>query len=97
MALTTSLSVALSGLNTASEQLAVVSRNVARSGEEGATRKVANVSTVESGGSRISSIVRLANSSLLEKVLSTTSDAGAQKVIADALAQFDPGAGQGFP
>lgn len=89
MSLTTSLSVALSGLNTASEQLAVVSRNVARSGEDGATRKVANVSTLDSGGSRISSVVRLANSSLLERVLSTASDAGAQKVISEALAQFD--------
>lgn len=90
MSLSTSLSVALSGLNTATEQLAVVSRNVARSGEEGATRKVANVSTLDSGGSRISSVVRLANPSLLEKVLSASSNATGQRVIADALNQIDP-------
>lgn len=90
MSLTTSLSVALSGLNTASEQLAVVSRNVSNSGVDGATRKVANPETTDLGGTRIASIVRLTNASLQEKVLTTSADAGAQKVIADALTQFDP-------
>lgn len=89
MSLSTSLSVALSGLSTSSDQLSVVSRNIARANEEGATRKTAKVITLESGASRVASITRLANPQLLDKVLKATSDAGAQKVIAAALDQFD--------
>ena len=89
MSLTSSLSVALSGLNTSSEQLAVVSRNVARANEEGATRKIANVSTTDSGGARVSSVTRLANPALLAKVTDATSAAAAQKVISASLDQFD--------
>jgi flagellar hook-associated protein 1 len=89
MSLSASLSVALSGLSTASDQLAVVTRNVARANEDGATRKTANVSTLASGASHVSSVVRLANPQLLAKLLQTNSDAGTQKVIAAALDQFD--------
>jgi flagellar hook-associated protein 1 FlgK len=89
MSLTASLNIALSGISTSSDQLAVVSRNVARANEEGATRKNANVSTIESGASRVSSIVRLANPQLLAAVLKSNSDAGTQQVIANALNQFD--------
>ncbi|MDX2202959.1 MAG: flagellar hook-associated protein FlgK [Hyphomicrobiaceae bacterium] len=89
MSLTSSLSVALSGLTTSSEQLAVVSRNVARANEDGATRKVANVSTTDSGGARVASVTRLANPSLLAKVTDATSAAAAQKVISASLDQFN--------
>ena len=89
MTLSSSLSVALSGISTASDQLAVVSRNVARANEDGATRKVANVSTIESGASRVSSIVRLANPQLLDALLKSNANAGTQQVISKALNQFD--------
>jgi len=89
MSLSASLNVALSGISTSSDQLAVVSRNVARANEEGATRKTANVSTNEGGASRVTSIVRLANPQLLAAVLKSNSDAGTQQVIANALNQFD--------
>lgn len=89
MSLTSSLSVALSGLSTSSEQLAVVSRNVARANEDGATRKTANVTTTDSGGARVASVTRLANPALLEKVTTATSAAAAQKVISASLDQFD--------
>ena len=89
MTISSSLSVALSGLSTSAEQLTVVSRNVARAGDEGATRKTANVITSESGGTRVASITRATNSALLEKVLGSTSDASAQKIIATSLDQLD--------
>ncbi len=89
MSLSSSLSVALSGLTTSSEQLAVVSRNVARANEDGATRKIANLATTDSGGSRVVSVTRLANPSLLERLVTATSSAAGQKVISAALDQFD--------
>jgi flagellar hook-associated protein 1 len=89
MSLSASLNVALSGISTSSDQLAVMSRNVARANEDGATRKTANVSTIENGASRVTSIVRLANPQLLDAVLKSNSNAGTQQVIANALNQFD--------
>jgi flagellar hook-associated protein 1 FlgK len=88
MTLSAGLSTALSGLSTASDQISVLSRNVSRSGEAGASRKIANLVTQSGGGVRIASITRAANAALLEKLLGATSDAGAQRAIAAALDQL---------
>lgn len=89
MTLSASLNAALSGLSTASDQIAVVSRNVSRSGEAGASRKIANLVTESGGGVRVASVTRAANAALLDKLLGATSDASAQRAIAAALDQLD--------
>src|ERR1700733_4905056 len=89
MTLSAGLSTALSGLSTASDQISVLSRHVSRSGEAGASRKIANVVTQSGGGVRIASITRAANAALLEKLLGATSDASSQRAIATALDQLD--------
>lgn len=89
MSLTSSLNTALSGLRTSSDQLSVTSRNTAAANQEGASRKIPKVTTLLGGGVQVALIERLANPQLLARLLGTTSDAGAQRVIADALKQFD--------
>jgi flagellar hook-associated protein 1 len=85
MSLSVGLDAALSGLSVSSEQTSVVSRNIARAGDPHATRKTANVVTVPGGGVRIVSTTRAADQALFDKMLSTTTDASAQKAILDAL------------
>lgn len=89
MSLTASLHTALAGLSTSSQQLAVNSRNIARANEEGASRKVPKIATLVGGGLHVALVERLANPQLFAKVLESTSNANGQKVIADALKQFD--------
>jgi flagellar hook-associated protein 1 FlgK len=85
MSLSVGLDVALSGLSTTAEQTAVVSRNVANAGTQGASRKTANVVTWSGGGTRVASITRVANVALLEKMLGATASAAEQKAIVEAL------------
>src|SRR6186997_723975 len=85
MSLSVGLDAALSGLSVSSEQTSVVSRNIARAGDPHATRKTVNVVTVPGGGVRIVSTTRAADQALFDKMLSTTTDASAQKAILDAL------------
>jgi flagellar hook-associated protein 1 len=89
MSLSVGLDVALSGLSSTAEQTAVVSRNVARANDPYATRKSANVVTTATGGIRVSSVTRAANTALLEKMLSATSASAAQKSIVEALNRLD--------
>jgi flagellar hook-associated protein 1 len=85
MSLSVGLNAALSGLSVSAEQTSVVSRNIARAGDPHATRKTANVVTAPGGGVRIVSTTRAADQALFDKMLSTTTDASAQKAILDAL------------
>ena len=85
MSFSVGLDVALSGLSTAAEQTAVVSRNVARANDPYATRKIANVVTTANGGIRVASVTRAANRALLEKMLSATSTAAGQQAIVQSL------------
>lgn len=88
MSLSLSLNTALSGLSTTAEQTAVISRNVARSGDSTASRKSANVVTVPGSGVRVASITRAANAGLLEKLLSAKSVASSQNAVLGALNQL---------
>src|SRR5215207_6560293 len=89
MTLSIGLDAALSGLATTSDQTSVVSRNVARAGEPGASRKIANLVTLPGGGVKLASITRVSNAALYDKLLGATSDAGARQAIADALNRLD--------
>jgi len=85
MTLSISLDVAQSGLSVAAEQAAVVSRNIANQGVDGASRKTANVTTVLDGGVRVVSITRASNSALQANMLAANADASAQNAIGTAL------------
>jgi flagellar hook-associated protein 1 FlgK len=89
MTLSIGLDAALSGLATTSDQTSVVSRNVARAGEPGASRKIANLVTLPGGGVKLASVTRVSNAALYDKLLGATSDAGARQAIADALSRLD--------
>src|SRR5260221_12601281 len=89
MSLSIGLDVAVSGLSVTSDQTTVVSRNVARAGDPHASRKSANVVTAYGGGVRIASVTRVANQALFDKMLAATTDASAQKAVADALDTLD--------
>jgi flagellar hook-associated protein 1 FlgK len=89
MTLSIGLNAALSGLSVTAEQTSVVSRNVARAGDPGASRKVANLVTVPGGGVKLASITRAANAALYDKMLGATSDAGTQRAIVEALDHLD--------
>ena len=89
MSLSIGLDVAVSGLSVSADQAAVVSRNIARAGDTHASRKSANVVTTYGGGVRIASVTRVANQALFDRMLAATTDASAQKSIADALGALD--------
>ena len=92
--LTTALQTARSGLATASDQIAVLSRNVSNANNLNATRKIAVVQTAASGGVAIARIDRTAKQSLLEAVLGATSSSAGQDEISAALAQLQSTIGQ---
>ena len=85
MTLSIGLDAALSGLSTTADQTSIVSRNVARAGEPSASRKIANLVTLQGGGVKLASVTRAANAALYDKLLGATSDAAAQQAIVDAL------------
>jgi flagellar hook-associated protein 1 FlgK len=89
MTLSIGLDTALSALSTTADQTSIVSRNVARAGEPGASRKIANLVTIPGGGVKLASVTRAANSALYEKLLNASSDSAAQKAIVDALDRLD--------
>jgi flagellar hook-associated protein 1 FlgK len=89
MSISHALNVARSSLATTSEQMSVVSRNMASAQDPGATRKSANVVTVNGGGTRIASITRASNSALFNAMLVATSSSGAQRAIVDALDRLE--------
>ena len=70
MTLTQSIGNARSSLSTVSEQISVVSQNIARVNDSDATRKIANVITVGGGGVSVAGISRTANKLLLDTYLS---------------------------
>jgi flagellar hook-associated protein 1 FlgK len=89
MTLIAGLNTGLTGLSTISDQIAVVSRNVANAGDPSASRKTANVVSVPGSGVRIDSVTRAVNTALFDKLLGATSDSSAQKAIVDAVNQLD--------
>ncbi|MDX2308840.1 MAG: flagellar hook-associated protein FlgK [Hyphomicrobium sp.] len=85
MTLGSAWSVGLSGLSTAADQIALVSRNVSRAGDADATRKIAAQTTNANGTVSIARIDRTAERALLEGVLSRRGEAGHETAIAAAL------------
>ena len=88
MSLTRSLDVARSHLSATAEYMNTVSRNVARAGEAGATRKVSQYVTNSIGGVLVSTPVRSENELLFAKTILSTSNAGRDRVLVDGLAQL---------
>jgi flagellar hook-associated protein 1 len=96
MSLATGLNVALSGLSVASDQVAIASRNIARAGVAGASRKHAEVVSLSGGGIRTATILRDADAGLRDQALTASAEAGRYGVLAnklDALGSgyFEPG------
>lgn len=98
MALGVAWDVARSGLSVASDQIALVSRNVANAQNPDATLKYAELTTRGSGGALIGDIGRTANRPMLEALLNASSEAETQRAIvtgAEALSAVigDPALG----
>ncbi|MET0407027.1 MAG: flagellar hook-associated protein FlgK [Hyphomicrobium sp.] len=85
MTLTQSTNNARSSLSTVSEQLSIISQNIARVNDANATRKVANVVSGPGGGVSVAGISRTANKLLLDTYLGANSSSQTQSVINSAL------------
>lgn len=85
MALSVGVDVARSSLAAASEQIALVSRNIARAGDADATRKTARVVTGPGSNVHVGRIDRSANSLLLSSYLAANAANASQSSIVSAL------------
>ena len=85
MSLSSAWSVGLSGLATASGQISVTSRNIARASDVSATRKVAEQGTGRNGTVRIEGISRAADKALLDGSLKANADASRESAISQSL------------
>lgn len=85
MVLSVGLNAARAGLQVSADQLALVSRNVARAGDPLASRKVAQSVTDASGYVRIREINRAGASGLVDALLTASSSSSGEKVRSDAL------------
>jgi flagellar hook-associated protein 1 len=92
MSLSAGLNTALSGLSVASDQVALVSRNITRAGDANATRKYSEIESLPGGGVRTSSVLRSANAGLLAHLLEASAATGRASV---TKAQLDD-LGAGF-
>lgn len=88
MTLTQSIGNAGSSLSTVSEQISVVSQNIARVNDTNATRKVAKVVSGPGGGVSLAGVSRTANKFLLDTYLTANSNSQTQTVINTALDQL---------
>lgn len=73
MTLGSAWSVGLSGLSTSSDQMSLVSRNVARAGDPNASRKIGEQITLLGGSARLTTINRVTDQVLLDGALSSSS------------------------
>jgi flagellar hook-associated protein 1 FlgK len=90
MSLTTSLETARSNLSVLSERTSVVSRNVANSGNDYATRKIASSTTGANGvGVRLTGITRQSDQVLFENAIASNSSSGRYEAVVDALDQLN--------
>ncbi len=87
MTLSSALNGAIAGLSVASAQISVVSRNIANQSNTSATRKIANVISVD-GLPAVASISRASNTALLGSLLSANSNQAQQSAISNALTQL---------
>jgi flagellar hook-associated protein 1 len=87
MSLSSALDVAISGLSSASAQIALVSRNIANQSNTNASRKHANIVTVY-GLPTVASISRASSSALLTSLFSANAANGEQSAISTALSRL---------
>ncbi|MFM8747619.1 MAG: flagellar hook-associated protein FlgK [Aestuariivirga sp.] len=83
--LSTALNSTLAGLSLSAAQSAVVSRNVASASDENYARRSAEIATFPSGNPAVARINRSADKQLLERLLSSGSEAAGKQVLIDAL------------
>lgn len=89
MSLTVGLDIAKQGLRNSAEQTSVLTRNVSRSEDPYASRKIASLVTSLNGGARVGTVRRLADEALLENLMKAASGHEAKLAISDALNQLD--------
>ncbi len=82
------------GLSVASAQISVVSQNIANQGNSNASRKIANVVTVN-GLPSVVSVSRVSNNALLKSLLSANGNQAQQSAISNALTQLETTVGSG--
>ncbi|MGB8737530.1 MAG: flagellar hook-associated protein FlgK, partial [Rhodomicrobium sp.] len=78
---------AAAGVSVASAQISVVSQNIANQSNTGASRKIANIVTIN-GLPTVASISRASNAALLSSLLSANSSQAQQSAISNALTQL---------
>ena len=88
MSLSAALDGAIAGLSVASAQISVVSRNIANQSNANASRKIANVVTVN-GLPTLASVSRASDDALLKNLLSANGGQAQQSAISDSLTQLE--------
>ena len=88
MSLSAALDGAISGLSVASAQISVVSRNIANQSNANASRKIANVVTVN-GLPTVASVSRASDEALVRNLLSANGNQAQQAAISDSLTQLE--------
>jgi flagellar hook-associated protein 1 len=88
MNLTTALYGAMSGISATSSQISIVSRNIANQSNPNASRKIANLVTVN-GQPSVVSISQASNKALLSSLLSANSNQSKQSAISNAMTQLE--------
>ncbi|MEJ2123981.1 MAG: flagellar hook-associated protein FlgK [Alphaproteobacteria bacterium] len=90
MSLTAAMETARSNLSVLTAKTAVISRNIANTSNEFASRKIVGTATGHNGvGVHITSITRASDEALFHNVLSANSDASYQKALVDAMDQLN--------
>ena len=84
MNLSSALYGAMAGVSAASAQISIVSRNIANQSNPNASRKIANVVTVN-GLPSVASISQASNAALLTSLLSANSNQSQQSAISNAM------------
>lgn len=97
--LNTALNHALAGLSTSISQSALVSRNISSAGDENYSRRTAEVHTLPGGAPSVSGLKRSVDRQILDKLLTSTSEAAGRQTAFDAIARMaalsgDPEEGQ---
>jgi flagellar hook-associated protein 1 FlgK len=88
MSLSAALDGAIAGLSVASAQISVVSRNIANQSNASASRKIANVVTVN-GLPTVTFVSRASDEALVKNLLSANGDQAQQAEISNSLTQLE--------
>ncbi len=94
MSLSSALDGSIAGLSVASAQISVVSQNIANQSNPNASRKIAEIVTIN-GLPTVASITRASNSALSASLLSANGAQGQQSAISNALTQLQNTLGTG--